>query len=217
MRVLLIDNSPTPLPDVGADVVMSHPENLGVGRSWNAALGRLFGAEEVDRTIVVNNDVRLRKDTYRLLSEPVGGFVTGVGVHTWEEVAWDVPLQIGVFPKLTGGPDFSCFVIRRPFYQYVGPFDECFYPAYREDNAYHYRAKHLGVGNDIFSVNVPYLHIGGGSAALKAHPELRALNSARWEANGRLYDAMFGGPPGREKFYVPFQTLIAKGIPQNLL
>lgn len=207
IKILIIDNSPASLNISewrDAPIYkLNFPSNLGVGASWNFgmrwALGRL-----APYCFMVNHDVILRPDTYRLLLEPIGGFVSGVGVHTSPEVAWATPLKVGIFPKLRGGPDFSCFVIRRPFYERVGAFDECFYPAYREDNSYHWRAKCAGLGDHIFSVNVPYLHVDGGSAAIKKNPELRALNNARWGQNGDLYREMWGGDPGRELYTVPF-------------
>ena len=208
VQVHVVDNSPYPLELTSVRHGMGvkewrSGENLGVGRSWNKALQRIFSIGS-DYALVVNQDVRLRLDTYRLLLEPLGGFVTGVGVHQTEDVAWNVRLKTGIFPKLKGGPDFSCFLIRKDFYEKVGPFDECFFPGYREDNSYHWRAKCAGLGDQIFSVNVPYLHIDGGSSAIKNNPELKKVNDENWAKNGLLYEKMWGGPPGREVFTTPF-------------
>ncbi len=208
IKILVVDNSPTPHDLTywtrdGRVTQMSFPSNLGVGASWNLGM-RWALSRGAEYLLVVNHDVVLRPDTYRLLLEPLGGFVSGVGVHTSPEVHWKDPLAIGIFPKLRGGPDFSCFVIKKAFYEAVGPFDECFYPAYREDNSYHWRAKCAGRGDEIFSVSVPYLHVNGGSAAIKENPGLKALNDSRWQKNGDLYQDMWGGPPGREIYKVPF-------------
>lgn len=201
-KVLLVDNSPHPLAVHGES--FHFPENKGVAGGWNFGMQHLLG-RGADHVLVVNNDVRLRKDTYRLLLEPLGGFVSGVGRHTrGEMVEWE-HLNIGIHPPLRGGPDFSCFVIHRWFYEAVGPFNEEFYPGYREDNAYHARANLCGLGEQIFSVSVPYWHIDGGSGAIKNYPALKALVQSRWDENGRTYERLFGGPPGRERFYTGFQ------------
>src|SRR5262249_27026434 len=103
----------------------SHPDVLvislpacGVTKAWNVALSYVFDQQRLPHALVINNDVRLRPDTYRLLVEDDGPFVTCVGTSSGAEWPGGVPSGMK-----RPHPDFSCFLIRRECWQKVGPFD----------------------------------------------------------------------------------------------
>jgi FkbM family methyltransferase len=79
----LIDNGSdcgSYLRSVDGAVVVSHQRPKGLHRVWNDALRYAFDVCRQPYVLVVNNDVVLRQDTYRLLAADGGQFVTAVGV-----------------------------------------------------------------------------------------------------------------------------------------
>lgn len=98
-------------------------------------------------------------------------------------------------------PDFSCFMISRECYEWVGPFDECFTPAWFEDNSYHIRMHRAGIR--AYCIDLPFWHVGGGAQTLKRMPEgperdelMRAFNR-----NRELFISMYGCDPADTEKY----------------
>jgi GT2 family glycosyltransferase len=144
-----------------ATVLLQAQESLAA--CWNRGLKAFWniGAREV---LVINNDVILRPDTYRLLVSCQEPFITGVSVNC--------PHQLGnagdrspqeLVQKARPHPDFSCAMITKHVWDRVGPFDEKYYPAYGEDADYHVRMHKAGI--TALCVDVPFYH--EGSATLK--------------------------------------------------
>lgn len=205
VRVLCVDNGSG--PDVVSwlrchpDVTTIHfnPQH-SVARAWNAALKYLFslgGSRFVERVLVCNTDVVLRPDTWRWLEAEQADFVTGVGNAD--------PMCV----KTTGTPnpdakrphpDFSCFMISRWCYAEVGEFDECFVPAFYEDNSYHVRMHRAGVR--AYAIDLPFLHVGGGSQTIKraAEDQQEWLSKAA-RRNHDLFVRMYGCEPSDTKQY----------------
>src|SRR5882724_273269 len=90
----------------GITVAYTRPK--GLSQTWNRALAHCFDQLHLPYVLVVNNDTVLRPDTYRLLVEDGGPFVTAVGVSTPD--IFSEELHMGVSRP---HPDFSCFLIRR--------------------------------------------------------------------------------------------------------
>lgn len=177
-------------------------QNLGVGPAWNQACAFAYG-NGATHTLICNNDIRLRPDTYRHLLTPRGGLVTPINTGSWDSAqAGSIDVSFNHWRK--GGPDFSCFLIKDWFYYGIGTFPEVYWPAYFEDNETHWLARCAGLNDMIFSTGVPYYHIG--SQTLKANPELAKLNSERFEKNRQLYIDRWGGLPGHERFTTPYGT-----------
>lgn len=119
---------------------------------WNNTLRYVFEFEP--HCMVINNDIVMRTDTYRLLLNDCASLVTGVGVDG----------DIGeATPSLRSPhPCFSCFMIRRSCWEAVGEFDETFW-AYCSDLDYHLRMHKAGL--EAVSLAVPFYH--EGSATMK--------------------------------------------------
>lgn len=191
-----------------------NPPLPSLAATWNRALDFAWdiGCEEA---MVVNNDVRLHPYTYDYLSAALRGtgayFVSGVGV-TPEQFAAATP-QITWPRSGNGGPDFSCFLISRECHAKYR-FDENYIPAYGDDVDYHRRLLLGGDGDRIFSVNVPYLHIAGGSGTLKAMtPEKRATHEKRIQDGSRAHHLRkWGGPVNEETFREPFSGHSVAGV-----
>jgi len=96
-------------------------------------------------------------------------------------------------PLVTVG-DWALFAQAPECTRVVGYYDESFYPAYYEDTDYAYRMRLCGFPRH--NVHVEATHVG--SATIKAAPHLNVGRS------GPYYHAKWGGPPGHERFTVPF-------------
>jgi len=179
---------------------------------WNRALRfvwELGGTE----ALVVNNDVRLHRQTYEVLRKTLQSeaalFVTAVGVRegqfdagaTYDPVAGTREGML-TLPSARGGPDFSCFLISQAGHEKY-PFDESFIPAYHEDLDCHRRYMLGGDGNKIFSVNLPFLHFASGTLKAYAPAEREKFNQ-RFAACKAYYVRKWGGPPNEETFRSPF-------------
>lgn len=200
-------------------LVWSHvPPLPSLAATWNRAL-RFVWETGGTEALVVNNDVRLSPWTVRMLRKALdyesAWFVSAVGV-TAEQFAAVTPradqeaLPGDLFepagPHLVkGGPDFSCFMISREGHEKY-PFDEAFSPAFCEDLDTHRRYMLGGDGDKIFSINLPYLHLKGGSQTLKSlSAERRAATEDRIARGSRAhYRAKWGGDVNAERYTVPF-------------
>jgi glycosyltransferase involved in cell wall biosynthesis len=108
-KLLLIDNSPTGFGKKYGVETIYHPENLGVGASWNLGLKR--GHEY---TVLLSASIQIKGNLEEWLSQ-----ANDWGVYSAE--SW----------HLVG--------IRKATVDKIGLVDEHFYPAYYEDNDYHRR------------------------------------------------------------------------------
>lgn len=232
VHVLCVDNGSG--PDVVSwlrchpDIVSMHfnPQR-SVSHAWNAALKYLFslcGQRFVERVLVANSDVVLRPDTWRLLEAEQADFVTGVGNADPKSIR---AVRVGAAQIAVGGypapdpsarrphPDFSCFMISRWCYAEVGEFDEQFLGAFCEDLDMHCRLHQAGI--EAYAIDLPFLHVGGGSQTIKRATEdeqerisnraakNRELFKRKWgfevpneQNGGREYYKFFGIQPPAE-------------------
>jgi GT2 family glycosyltransferase len=171
---------------------------MSVAQSWNKGLELLFDAAGVDKVLVVNNDVELREETYRLLDEHGGGFVTGVGDDNPKCVE-------GLLGSLETRPhpDFSCYLIRKWVWDKVGRFDEQFKGAYAEDGDYHLRMHQKGV--EAVSLNVPFYHAACGTIKSAGEEEAEAIRK-RADKNRKLFEEKWGCEMGSPEYYELFKA-----------
>jgi hypothetical protein len=176
------------------------PALPALGATWNRALEFCWesGASEV---LVANNDLKLAPKTYSLLLEAMRAenalFVSAVnsgGIP--DPYVWDL--------KAKGGPDFSCFLISNECHQRY-PFDSEL--TYSGDCDTHRRIMLGGEGDRIFSVNVPYNHLG--SQTVKSKPHLHEVANQHREYYKRKWG---GGGVNQEAFREPFSGLTEEGI-----
>jgi len=197
IRVFLILNDPD---DGTMDWIHTQPSVIttfmrppkSVARSWNIALGWLFDHMRVDHVLVVNNDVELRADTYRLLLEENAIFVTAVGSN--DKSCLTAPYTRAVRPH----PDFSCFLIRREAWLKTGRFDENFLGAYCEDWDYHCRLKSVGI--EAYCTGLPFLHYGSGTIK-SSYPIMQTEIQEQAEKNRAYFKAKHGFTGSSEEYY----------------
>lgn len=201
------------------------PPLPSLAATWNRALQFVW---EVGGTeaLVVNNDVRLRPYTISKLQAaltwPKKGnlFVSAVGVtkEQFEQEDPDIipadtdpdasiPVLDATFDSISkGGPDFSCFLISQAGH-WKYPFDEGFIPAFCEDLDTHRRYMLGGDGERIFSINLPFHHVGAGSQTLKSMtPAQRQKHEAKIAISRAHYRAKWGGDVNQERWTIPFDA-----------
>jgi hypothetical protein len=186
--------------------VVHSEENIGVGPSWNrisqCVFEGLLDGSPSDEVLITNDDVKLRPDTLRHLQIPQGGFVTPINVGNWGKCQ-RAKFCVEEDPIMRGGPDFSCFLLRKWFYEKVGPFPECYPLGYFEDRHFHMQAIGKGLGDQIYSVTFPYYH--EGSQTIKRNPIIAAQNAVQFELNKQTFMRLWGGPPHAETRKEPLE------------
>jgi GT2 family glycosyltransferase len=155
-------------------VVIENEKNVGVGASWNTLCEKIF--EESDCSLILNDDILIN--------------------NTKKQIEELIDKKRGNLLKAT--MDWCCFIMPKSIWNKVGKFDECFYPAYYEDNSYEYRMKLMG----IYPIKCPSLNpfIYRSSKTLEKAPEIFEAS----KKNKQLYIEMWGGEPQREKYLSPF-------------
>lgn len=158
--------------------LIENEKNVGVGASWNQLCQEIF--KEYEYALILNDDIYLGKnysEVISLINEKKADFIRAT-------------------------PDWCAFAISREVYEYIGPFDECFWPAYYEDKSYEYRMKLKGVRMIKHPLMNP--HIYQSSKTLEKEPSILELS----KKNKKLYIEMWGGEPGKEQFKQPFNGKI---------
>ena len=169
VEILYIDNGSTDNTSqmlAGWDChVIRNATPKGVSASWNQGLEWWFrmGAEYV---LVVNNDVELLPETYRLLLADGGGFVTGVS-----QGEKDKYMAAGTTAPRPH-PDFSCFLIRKEVWDKVGRFDESM-AIYCQDGDYHLRMHKAGI--NAYCIDLPFYHERSSTLKLADPKEAKAI------------------------------------------
>ena len=184
------------------DVVTTHhyPPLPSLAAAWNLGLSHLLEGAG-GKVLVVNNDVELIPETYRLLVDDGGGFVTAVGVTPTPEKPFDA--TVGDLTKSRPHPDFSCMLIRRWVWERVGQFDERYLIAFCEDANYHIRMHRAGV--DAKCIDIPFLH--HASATINSLPvweEERVMKQA--DKNRALFKREYGCEVGSDAYYKLFEV-----------
>jgi hypothetical protein len=198
----------------GAVLLWNHQPPLpSLSATWNRALQFVWeaGGEEA---LVVNNDVRLHRETVAVLSliraRYAALFVSAVGVTSAQFDPAGPTLDPEVTGVEKGGPDFSCFLISRVCHDRF-PFDERFIPAFCEDLDYHRRLLLAGEGARIFSVNLPYLHYGSATIKTLDAPARMKLDRAIELGSRAYYAKKWGGPVNQETYLSPFNAPLDGG------
>ena len=154
--------------------VIVQPKNIGVAASWNLLCDTIF--ETNDYAIILNDDIYLgRKD-------------------------WEIDNLLSNYEKdfYVTMQDWCAFILPKSTYKKVGKFDEEFYPAYYEDNDYHYRMRLKGY--NLFKI--PFLNpfVYQASQTIEKEPSLRPYV----QKNKERYIQKWGGEPNKEAYKKPF-------------
>ena len=167
---------------------------------WNAGL-RAFWSTGAKEVLVLNNDLELRSDTYRILRDLNLPFVSCPSVDSKDRlgVPGDRAIEDLTFRD---HPGFSCFMIRKSVTDKVGWFDEYYFPAYCEDCDYHIRMHRAGVR--AVCTDLPVYHLGSGTIA-NADPGEQARIRRGADASRERFRKQYGCLPGTEEYYSMFK------------
>lgn len=174
IRMYIVDNGRQGVRSDQA-IVIENESNVGVGASWNQLCRTIF--ENHEYALILNDDIYLGRG--------------------YEDVIDLVERKKG-FVRAT--PDWCAFAMSKGVYEKVGPFDECFMPAYYEDKSYERRMRLLGLPVNTHPRLNPIIY--RSSQSLERDHSI--LDQAK--RNKRLYIDMWGGEPGKEKFSQPFNN-----------
>lgn len=155
--------------------VYEEEKNLGVAASWNKLCKIIF--EKHNHALILNDDVYLGYNT-DTLNSVINKYEYGL-VQSY--VSWSVILM------------------SKYMYDYIGDFDETFYPAYYEDSDYLYRMKLKGIRQDVEAeLNPQTVRI---SMTQEKDPE---LVNASMQENRLRYIEKWGNSPLLETFLTPY-------------
>jgi len=168
---------------------------IGVSKAWNLGLDYIF--KHAAHALVVNNDVLLRPDTYRKLLAEGGQFVTAVGNSVEEN--WQGSEEIA--PGRRPHPDFSCFMIRRTAWTYVGKFDEEMV-MYASDADFHVRLHQHGI--EAYCINLPFYHYASGTLKTST-PEERDRIQRQADSDRETFFRKYGVSIGSPAYYELFK------------
>ena len=189
-------------------------ENMGAAGSWNEAIQ--FGIQKlkVDKVVILNNDIILNPATLDFMLQTLE--IPDVGLCSAKNVSGKIAdasdilkIKAPTKPYLTETPDFSCFAIKKECVRRVGFFDEIFYPAYFEDNDYHYRMRLDGL-KAVCDHRAIYFHYGSRTKTID--PDFKIFLDECYLKNQKTYLEKWGGDPGKEKFEKPFNGKPPKNI-----
>lgn len=183
-------------------------KNIGVDPAWNLGIETAISQYAAKYILIPNNDILLRPDTIDTLIHFIDadklGMITAKNAAPLVDnpqnlYTLDIPQKL----EMTDDPDFSCFMLTAKAYRKVGKFDEKFFPAYFEDNDYHYRMKLLGI--KVKKCNQAlYYHFG--SMTIKEGAAIRVQSDVNYLKNKEYYLKKWGGYPGNEIYEKPAEA-----------
>jgi glycosyltransferase involved in cell wall biosynthesis len=160
--------------------------NLGVAGSWNYCLDI-----SAPYYLLINNDIALAPGALARLARATAAQPASAGAYV-----------------LPGDQQFSCFTLTAAARFGVGRFDENFWPAYYEDRDYLYRCRLAGL--HFYAVQSAQATHGDGlhpgSMTIASDAKVRAANDITLALNRDYYRRKWGGDPGHETFWRPFNN-----------
>lgn len=189
--------------------LIHNSQNIGCGPAWNFGIGTAF-TKGSDYVLVINNDILLHENAIDRLVERFERKERDVVMVTALDVRGEVPLPTMIdalddrdkeSTEESEAPNFSAFMINRTCWEEVGEFDNGFFPAYFEDNSYHYRMRLLGFRAIVYP---PALFYHYGSRTQNESLEKPIVPGNFFEKNRAYFVEKWGGPPGDEKYDHPF-------------
>jgi GT2 family glycosyltransferase len=156
-------------------IVYEQDHNIGVAASWNKLCKIIF--EKHNHALILNDDVYLGYNTDTINSV----------IAKYE------------YSLVQSYVSWSVILMSKYMYDYIGDFDETFYPAYYEDSDYLYRMKLKGIRQDVEAeLNPQTARI---SMTQERDPE---LVNASMQENRLRYIEKWGNSPLLETFLTPY-------------
>jgi GT2 family glycosyltransferase len=168
----------------GAPLVHVHvPDyNLGVAASWNWLL------RELGRCVLCNDDIVLSTASLKALVD-----------------AGDAAPEAFLVQHSHPVSGMASMLVNRPQdWLATGGFDEGFWPGYFDDNDTRYRLKLMD--GQIVTIDVPDWHHDNSSTLAAGDAMYHRNHWGSFLRNQRYYEQKWGGPPGGERFLLPFNA-----------
>lgn len=188
--------------------VISNKENKGVAGAWNQGVG--YGMSNgFTHILILNNDTIIGPKTIQAMYDRMkkGGIVMTSAVDVMKEVMAP-QLVLNSAHAVNNKPDteaphpnFSCFMITPESIEKIGWFDEDFFPAYFEDNDWHYRVKLAG---ELAIANTTAVFVHYGSRTQNESGSQPIATPSLFNNNASYFSKKWGGTPTNEKFTRPF-------------
>jgi GT2 family glycosyltransferase len=226
-KVMLIDNSSSDCTRDEAQKITSpdfifrhNTERWGFQRSVNYGV-RYFlqpegdTAEHYNHVLICNNDILLHPEAIHHLVErfKASSLSTNtLGMVTCLDVRGECPQptdinNLQVRDKITcpesRNPNFSAFMVNRACWEAVGEMDELFFPAYFEDNDFHYRMKMTKM-EAVCNPLAMFFHYGSRTQNEAQEDGKPMVPPPQFVMSRSKYYAKWGGYPGGEKFTTPY-------------
>lgn len=172
-------------------------KNEAISKVWNVQAIKAF-QDGCDYCLIINDDSWLYPYTLDMLVDYVKetNLLLLSGTNSHEEAVRE--------RTDTGNPaglDFSCFLISPETFRKIGYFDENFYPAYFEDNDYHYRIKLLGLEAYGLADALFYHKENGSGTIHRMSLEQKEEQSKNFERCREYFIQKWGGIPDSEGLF----------------
>lgn len=206
--------------------VLRNEQNIGCAPAWNQ--GVKFGlAGGYTHFLIINNDILVSPNTIQAMFDRIQTVGTD-GESTQKllvsaiDVSGEVPVPETVLdisagvnrkdPSEAPHPHFSCFMITNNTIDKVGFFDEQFYPAYFEDNSYHYRMKLIAGNDSAITITQGAFYHYGSRTQNEALGGIPLVPGDAFNANRQRFIKLWGNVPSKESFNHPYndESLSAK-------
>lgn len=225
-RLLFIDNASTDETKVEAGKLVStlfahkrNEERWGFQRSVNYGVNDAF-ERGFDLALVLNNDVLMHPESIWRIAERFQGDAmndeVGIGMVTCMDVSSEMkekgmePQRIGELSSIekeaveeAPHPCFSAFAVNKFCWDLIGEFDEVFFPAYFEDNDYHYRMQ----VEDLLAIVYPpamFYHFASKTSQEASETKVPIVSNGMFENNRATYTRKWGGQPTHEIYKTPY-------------
>jgi GT2 family glycosyltransferase len=221
-HLILIDNASTDetkieAPKMNSELFLYHRNEERWGFQKSVNFGVKYGIEHgADFIMVCNNDIILHPEALWRLVERFNK--NPVGMVSCMDVAGELK-EKNITPQMIGAlnandkevvdeaphPHFSAFMVSKECWETVGEFDEVFFPAYFEDNDYHYRMNLMEVPAIVLPTAMFY-HYGSRTQNEANENGQPIVVSMLFENNRAFYVKKWGGLPGQENFTRPYNN-----------
>lgn len=178
VKIIVVDNGSTDerlreylasLNDTRHHECLFMGQNVGVSKAWNIGLCAMFNSGLAKHALVINNDLEIPPQYYRMLIQTGEWFISGINVGAPNgDPYWKTRAPKPEAQYKRPHPDFSAFLIRKECWDLVGSFDENMV-FYAQDCDYHVRMHRNQVWAG--SINLEYYHYASGTLKQAADDE----------------------------------------------
>ena len=168
-------------------VVHITDKNIGCSGGWNLCIRQALTDPEFEWIVLAGHDIIVHPQALNnLVKRYQRG---GVDITSGVDAVYDAPMPEPVEQEVPGA-NFSLIMLPRRVVETIGLFDENIWPAYFEDNDYHFRCILGGMGVGVWTWLAPFRH--ARSSTVAKYPEL----TQHFAKNQAYFTAKWGGLPG---------------------